>query len=264
MVSQEFIELINKELDGVNTSGDTSKLKDHLKANPEAQTLYDELASTINTLSCVTPLEPPVNLKQNILDAIQMEEYAVEPKRNPFAWLVNALKGSFDDRYRLARYAYSFAAGLAIGVISYGVVVDTQGKATVDMSELYGTMILKGVPEGFTAGDEAAIEIEDGSGSIDVRYTPDLVLAQLNLNTKSEVEVVLEFDANDLSFNGFVLPDNVRNSLVSDEGSLTLANTGDNTYLILFKNKLPSVSRVDIKVFGSGHKLFETTVSSGK
>ena len=263
MIEEKYIELINKEIDGVNSPKDSAKLEEYLTKNTEAQELYSELVMTSNMLNNVNELEPHPNLKKNILNSIQWDKYTVKAskaRRNPFESLINALQFNFNFKY-----AYAFAVGLIMGIVTYSLFVENvQRNTSTDISDLYGTMILKGIPESFEIANYIEINLDEVYGTINIRYSKDIVLAELNLKTQQEIEMVFEFDEDDIRFNGFIQLNNVRNNLDISENYLKLTNIGENKYIIIFNDKTQSVTPMNFKIFLSDVLLYEKSVSTGR
>ena len=58
MIDKSYIDMMNKEIDGVTTGAEREKLSTYLHTNSEAKKLYNELCQTSALLSKVTRLQP--------------------------------------------------------------------------------------------------------------------------------------------------------------------------------------------------------------
>jgi tetratricopeptide (TPR) repeat protein len=70
MIERSALELINKDIDGVCTPEESSRLQEILRTNPEAKTLHNELQLLAVTMQKMPPAKPPRSLKPAILRAL--------------------------------------------------------------------------------------------------------------------------------------------------------------------------------------------------
>lgn len=266
MVEEKYIELINKEIDGVNSPKEAARLKEYLARNPEAQNLYNNLVALANRLKHVKEIEPSPNLKRNVLSSIQLNRYATKEKK--YAWsgirdFVQALFGVPSYKVNF-KYAYVFALGLMAGVLIFSLLSDTSHQpAAIDNSDLYGAIILRGTSGSFKDADQVEINLDKVSGAINTKYSQGLVLAELSFKTEQEIELVFEFDENELSFGAFTRLNNQASiSVQVNENSLKLMNFGENKYLIVFAKKTQAVAPLKFKIFSDGVSVYEKTIST--
>jgi hypothetical protein len=161
------------------------------------------------------------------------------------------------------KYAFAFALGLLGGILIYSLLVDNIHKTTPsNISDLYGTIALRGSSGSFEK--EERVEIEP-YGTISLKYSKDLVFAELNLETSQEIVLALEFDENDLGFDTFTKLKSPANNSISVSGnSLKLTNFGENKYVIFFIKKTPAPAPIGLKVFSAGDLLLEKTILVAK
>ena len=67
MVDKHIIELINREIDNELTVQEKNRLDDYLQTNLEAKALYEELKNLATNLDSQAEIEPPDDLKLNII-----------------------------------------------------------------------------------------------------------------------------------------------------------------------------------------------------
>ncbi len=266
MVDEKFVELIHQEIDAENSPDETAKLKAYLAKNTEARKLYDELAAAANMLREVKALEPPHDLKKNILRSIQPDRYtarAKKPAPGGIKSLVDMLFGA--PSYQL-KYAFVFAFGLMAGLFIYALMNNTSPQQTaIDNSNLYGTMAWLEAAGNFKAVDSMAVDLDIGRASMLVKSSPKQIIAELHLNTIKETKIQLEFDRNDLGFSGVSQASSQAGAAFSsDEHTLKFLNLGENQYLIAFANKTQDTSLLRFKLFASGTLQYETTLATAK
>lgn len=266
MIEKTYIDLINKEIDGVNSQEDSDKLEAYLAENPEAQDLYDDLLSMSTMLNKTDEIDPSPTLKKNILDSIPQKKYAAREKKRVLGGARNFLKSLIPTQAPRSnfRYAYAFSAGLIVGIVALFLVFDKiYQTAEVDVSNLYGAMMLPGSPESLETADYAEINLDQVYGEIHTSYSKDIVLTELDLSTRQECEIVLEFDDDDISFQNFTRLSDRENKLDIGTNYLRLSSIGDNRYVIVFRDKSESVTLMRFKIFVSGDLVYEKDVSTG-
>ncbi|MDZ7291755.1 MAG: hypothetical protein ONB44_16085 [candidate division KSB1 bacterium] len=263
MIEEKYIELINREIDGVNSPQDTAKLRDYLAQNAEAKQLYDELVATANLLQAV---EPSPNLKKRVMSSIRPDRYAV--KERTFSWgsIRNVAQAFFGAPAPQLKYAYAFAFGLMAGVCIYALLSSTSNQqASLDMRDLTGTMIWREATGKFERADSATADLDIGHASILVQYAASSVIAELNINTSQEVKAQLEFEENDLGFSAIsMLNKETIPALSVNENSVQLINRGNNNYVIAFKDKAPIPSLLRFRLFAAGALLYEKNLRTAK
>lgn len=110
MISQRIMELMNQEIDGVNSPAESRELQDHLADHPESRRLLSELTEAVGIFDKVTPLVPPLGLHDRILAST--EAFHVPARKD---WRAG-LRDIFGPVLRPA-VAASFALGLLAGFL---------------------------------------------------------------------------------------------------------------------------------------------------
>ena len=257
MIEQKYLELINREIDGETSQKEHEKLQEYLSENPEANDLYDDLRSLARSLSQVEEVEPSPNLKKRVLNSLPFKKRVANEK-----WgFLKLLSGKPVVARRQVFIAYAFLAGLVLGIAIYSLIQG--GSNDYDVSQLYGSIISPYSTERLEKGESAEINLDQVSGTLSTKYSKDLLLAQLSLNTQHEIEVVFEFDGNSLSFNGFGTQKTVGNNLSIGKDYFRLTNLGKNRYFIVFNSKGESATPISFKIFSSGALLYQKSLPAG-
>jgi len=267
MIEEEYIDLINKEIDGVNSPKKSAKLKQYLAENPEAKNLYHELLTVSNMLKEIETIEPSDTLKKRVLNSNPMEKYRPEEKKYAFLRTRDFLRSLIPSpisRFNV-KYAFAFSAGLILGITILSIFIDgLYKKSELDISDLYGTMMLYGTSEDFEPVDHIELNFDEVVGEINVKYSTDIVLVELTIETQHEIEIVFEFDDSDIGFSGFTRLNNEENNLRMGKNYLKLSNIGNNRYIIVFHDKTDSVTPMNFKIFSTGDLFYEKAISTGK
>ena len=172
MITPKYIELMNKEIDGLNTAKNSAELNSYLNSDPEAQRYYQNLLDVAKTLEQVADIQPSPELKKSILNSINWKKYAVEKKKSRYKFALPQLRFTI-------KYAYVFTAGLILGIIGYSSLSDTVNKT--DPSFLNGTLINE---DKVQLVDRCDFENEDINCSFSLKSQDNYLFAELDLKSK--------------------------------------------------------------------------------
>lgn len=247
MISDKFIELIHREIDGLNSPAESAQLRDALAANPEVRQFYDEMQATASLLQEVKPVEPPAHLPHVIMNQLPAHRYGAASQASWWAGLREWLEVKFNFNY-----VYAFAGGLAIGVALFALVSQTT-LPSLDSDQLGGTMIQRD-------GNEAlkiikTLEINRGGviGKIEVKQSAGAVRAELQLDSTQPLELTIAFDDQQLGFTNLtMLDDSVLGEAILIANAVQLTDAGQKHYAVDFKKKDRGASKLEIKMVGAG------------
>ena len=192
MIEREYEDLIQEVLDGDATPAQIERLEMWLASSAEGRARRKELEGMFQALRKVPSIEPPTELKDDVLRALR-----TRPARGPAtrsAW-------SWSPASRL-RPAFVFAAGLAAGAIGYGAMTQLPSWPPGDFS-VTGTMMpskasqpgADAVRRAWSAGPSqveaiswrtadsrvAAFQVRKGEARIEIEYDPaQLVLVGID------------------------------------------------------------------------------------
>jgi hypothetical protein len=257
--NNRVLELINREIDGLNSPKETEELRGYLAHDHEATLLYDDLKRVSAILDGAEPVEPPRNLRANILNSIDLKRYAEKRRLNLVVTVLNFLpqRGSL-------RYALVFTFGIVLGVVIYGLLSDLGKQGPVENTTLFGTMRLDRATEAFDPADNAEISLQSVQGSISTKHGKGLVSVELALQSQQEVETVLQFDPHALSFVGLQQLDYTGNAIDIGGNAVHMRNNGDSKHILFFNEKAQSPRPLDFKILSSGSLVYEKALSTRK
>ena len=190
MNDQELQRLMNDQLDGVLSPEDSERLSRFLQSSEKAQGEYQRLGRVFTALSQPSLEEPPAELKQNVLRQIRLRSAAAPAREGWLETIVSAF------RVRPAfRYAYSFAAGAALGVLAFAVLSgNVMNRAGVDLSPVTGTMMAPSEGVMYQRIASRDFKLRDGRILAETLLAKDQLLARLTLEAAPGTDMVLEFD----------------------------------------------------------------------
>ncbi len=162
-----FEELANATLDGTATPAEQAALTAMLERDTGARERFRTLELAVRAMSRVRDVEVPIDLKDQILDAVRAESppwsrpRPVQSPRRPLGEIITRALG--------LRLAAAFAAGIAAGVIAFTLATGgrplVQGPAT-------GTMAPQATPTGIAlvAGEaQATVEMSTRDDLVTIR-----------------------------------------------------------------------------------------------
>lgn len=259
MTDDKYLDLMHEELDGVNSPGGSAELKRYLDSNVEASRYFEELGEMFRIIDADPERKPPPDLLNNILESIPFGKYTAARAigRGVVRW------GGWFFGSRL-RYAGTFAAGIAIGVIVYATVgYDGSSDTAFDNSLIYGTMRPAGSTNEFRQIQSTGIDLDEVDGQVRVYGSRDALVADIYLKSRSEIEWVLQYDNNDVSLEGFRHLDGQDCEVAAAPTETRVHQHGDNRYIVFFSNNDRSSTSIVIKVFSADQKLlFEKILTS--
>ncbi|MCU0643870.1 MAG: hypothetical protein MUC94_06380 [bacterium] len=136
MIDEKYIELMNKEIDGVITKSEQERLHNYLSANSEAQKLYNDLRQTSELLSKIPRVEPSPNIKKYVMNSIDLNRYSKATKPGRLKALVSNLLIK-----PTPKLAYAFALGILVGILVYSALLENViSKRGTDVADFYGTI----------------------------------------------------------------------------------------------------------------------------
>jgi len=257
MIDKHYIELMNREIDGVATHTERADLRAYLNGNPEARAHYDELRSVDAAFKRAGSVEPPANFEETLIASVTEREVLCEARETLPARLVTLLT----PRRKLA---YSFAAGLACGLIILGIIL-TASPVTdrLDVKNLYGALTGRQKESAIVAEERLPIAMSGVSGSIAALYRERSITLELDLDSQAEIATTVA-PAGSLSIESFSAPSGGVSGILTDAAGLTLRSTGRCRFAITFKDEAGGHPAVNVVMRSGGNTIFDQTISRGR
>lgn len=253
MIEDKYIELMNQEIDGVNTAADSDELHHYLEQSPEGRRYYDELCGMTQALSQADPIDPPLGLKREILSKLRPK---TSHARTPF---FDALRARFRPKY-----AYTFAVGLLAGICLYAIFSSYSSDGNrLNRDSLYGTIAFESVKGSPSSTIPVEFDLAEAAGTATFTYFERAVVAQVNVRTEQQIDLLLEYPDN-LVFEVFKTLVSTDHDLQTENGTLRVTNRGVSDFVIVFKETAKSHQTLRLKVLSEGNLLFEKTIEPGR
>ncbi|MCG3118328.1 MAG: hypothetical protein ALAOOOJD_00507 [bacterium] len=247
MSSDKYIELIHREIDGLNSPAESAQLRDELAANPEARQFYDEMQATASLLQEVKAVEPPAHLPHVIMNRLPANRYGASSQASWWAGLREWLEVKFNFNY-----VYAFAGGLAVGVALFALFSQTT-LPSLDSDQLTGTMIQRDDKEALQTIKNLEINREGVTGKIEVKQSVEMVRAELRLDSAQPIELTISFDDQQFGFTSLtMLDDSALGEAILIPNAVQLTHAGQKRYAVVFTKKDRGASKLEIKMVGAG------------
>jgi len=254
MIDNKYIELMNGELDGVNSAEESLELKNYLERHPEARRYYEELVELVQMLGRAEDVEPPPELREIILTSISQKREEFE-RKSLFSSALEAFRHNFRREY-----AYAFAAGIIVGICLFAILSHIgPGGRPSDLDDFYGTLGIKSRAEQLIGTEPIEFEFPEVSGSAHVKYSKDIILTELSLSSDSEISVVFQYDEN-VRFEGLRTLAGVDHKINVTEKMLELTHNGISDYVIILKGANQADNLVSIKIKTGRGLLLEKSI----
>lgn len=252
---EKIFELINKSIDGVLTSREEAKLKKYLEFNPDTQKLYTDMKQVATILDSVKEIEPPVSLKQRIINTVNAHELP-RPAREGFSlrWILPHVA-----RYRVA---YAFTGGAVAGMLIFGLLTTGFGRlSTVDVTKLYGTLVDHDYAARMIPCASVAVDLNGITGSLSTKKGENIVLTELEMDSREALDLKVSYDGNSLRVLGVGQTNGSSSAINIADNTITIKTTGKNRYNIYFVEGTQSSSPIRCSLVRAGNLLSEYDLS---
>lgn len=253
MMDERLTELMNREIDGENSRGDSEELRRALESDPEARAYYEDLVELGTRFEQAGEVEPSRTLRREIFASTTRGRRPAARGRRSL--LPDGLRDLFTPRL-----AYAFAAGVAIGAVLLALITGVGGGPdALDPAALRGTLAPWDVPARFDAGERLEFDVPMGWGKGCIYYSSSDIWAELSLDTDSETEIVFRHDG-DVSFDRLQAVEAGEHAVSTAGGRTTLTHVGVGQYVIVFRDSDESLSPMRVEVYDRGELMYGKTV----
>lgn len=222
-INQEYMDLINADIDGEIGQEDKNRLTALLLENDEARSMHEDLLSLYRSIESAKAELPPPHLRHVIMSNIRSTPAG---KSSPgfLEWL-------------LAMPAFKYSATFAAGVILTLSAVSSDQLSTRALDNVTG---LVGTIADPVRGDlltTIAVDNTKVVGQVSLRSTGPLLILDFDLVTNGPIEIDAEYSDRTIWFNGFGQLENSGTTISSKSGSVTLGMEGKRRYAVYLHNK---------------------------
>ena len=256
MIDKKYMDLINKEIDGVTTETEQERLYSYLSANSEAQKFHDELRQTSELLSQIPRVEPSPNIKKYVMNSIDLNRYSKATKPGKLKSLVSNLLVKPSPKF-----AYVFALGILVGILVYSALLENViSKRGLNVTDFYGTI---GVDEqaDFKTIRNMPIALPEINGTIAVKRHKNIVVIETDLHTQRETEIQFNYDESHLQFSHFNSGGRAKISFDPGENYVRSLSAGDIQFILFFTEVVADGKSIVLKISIAGEVCFTQSIS---
>jgi hypothetical protein len=217
-MDERIIELINKEIDGLNTPSSSRELEAYLNSHPDAKKLFVELQRASDALKHVEAVEPPSYLKTHIMNAVRAASQEQNPRESRIDKLIELLKSRPARRYSLV-----FASGLCVGILFF-VVANPWQKEGGGESALSGSLVASNEVSSLPLLDAVDLGAEEINGAVKSYKSEQGIAVEITLTSPQEVNIELISDPAELMFEKISRSNGADGEINLTDGRITFSN----------------------------------------
>ncbi len=253
MIEERYIELMNGEIDGVNSPAESEALETYLGSHAEARRNYDELRRLAEMFDETAALEPPGELRERILSAISERERPIERPG-----IREILTAPFHAKPR-RKLGLAFCAGLVIGLLIFAAIAKFGTLGTPGDIELFTGTLRIDPGKRILSAEPLDFDLREVSGHARISYTDERILAELELSSRSEIEVIFNYEK-DIHLEGLTVSGPGSHTTETKARETRLTHTGDRDYVFVFRNYKGTMVPINITIRAGKDRLLEETI----
>lgn len=137
MLNNKYIELVNKNIDGIITDAEKQELENLLSTNAEVREYHENLKDTLGLLdfNANSAVDPSPNLKKKIFNTIDPHLYSTSKNNNFKIPSFKNIIGKLNPKL-----AISFTAGLVSGLILFSIIFSNINISSGNKIDYTGTI----------------------------------------------------------------------------------------------------------------------------
>ena len=278
MISDRYLELINQEIDGVNTPEQSREVRRYLDADPKAKNLYDELQELGRVFDWTARIEPPPLLRERIMFALEQRAERPEerPEERPQAQPQAQPARRPEERPPLFprpvswrrpaswQPAWLFGAGIltCLALLALGSLLIPEPDSVLQRDG-YGSLTGPRRAEGDLVADGGQFTLAGLEGTVTAAFLRETVLLTLEAATDRPVEIRIDHDPL-LHLAAFRPGQKSDVALVQGENFVVLTHEGTTAYALEFDGEWNPGSFLRVAVLADGRLHWERNFEAGR
>jgi hypothetical protein len=257
MIDRRTIALINGEVDGVNTPGESEILRQTLARNAEAQKLLEDLRKLERNFSSISPVEPPASLKKGIMRSIEERRGPAKAHTRTFRLLDVLFPAS-----PLPRLGFAFGGGVLAGIVLVILYFTVVSHPPIDSRDASGTL-LGASSESLQMADDEAVTHDGVQGRVVTEYSSTLSVLRVDLTMPADATARFLFSPDGARLKGVVLGEGFSGSLTQSNSVLEMGH-GGGAFRAFFVPGASSTEQVQLQIVSSGKVVYERSFPLAK
>lgn len=254
---EKYFDLMNRAIDDDLSPGERSELEAYLELDPDARAEFNRLRMVDQAMNEIPHADPPRELKATIMERIGASHGKTASRFSVF----DAIRDLFRHKIQW-RYAYSFSAGVVLGIFILAIALQTpESSTTLNPNHVSGTISRSAAGEMPVTGED---EFEHGTlrGTLCVHEGRQAVLLTITIQSTQEFAVDILVDDSDLRPVTIWQPEPYLGAVSIEKNAVRLSSHGGTSFEIMFRNLTPGRSDVICRV-SSGDLEHETEFTTG-
>jgi len=236
-------DLIQREIDGENSPGESAELQRQIDADPELRARAERLQGLSRSLASVGQEDAPPGIIGDVMRSIRAKSARITG-----GW-IDDWRSAFARRPALG-YALSLAAGIILGALGLGALDPSAYQIRDDRA--VGTILPPGRLGSFRQVDRRELASPGVRGEAVISRGETTLQADLHFESNRSVQITLEFDANSFTPLGFGRSIPAEGSVVLEPGRVRFAHSGAGSYQVFLGLKGPASPPISVSVGGEG------------
>lgn len=260
MIRRRTKKLIHRYLEGNISPKDKQKLHDLMPENPEISTFIEEMMALETSLHEAARQQPRIDLVEPIMQSVREKE-KISPvhqqmrDHHTYSHTLVKVVGQLFPSHPW-NLAYSFIAGLIIGIIIFGVVSRQERAISFTEWEVSGSMVDK------HAVEIAVVPVILPALEANIKaYRLPQDFTQVIVEVTSETSSLINISFRSSGFQVWSLK-SVESKpdchIMAGYSSIEIGNLGGNTYLILMKKLTDMEEELIVSIYTDGHLDYTT------
>lgn len=222
-IDQRTEALLNGGIDDELSAAEQEELSGVLAGSSDVRAANEELKSLTQLMTELPEIEPPQYLQESIERQIRL------PVASKAAGGKPGFVGSWLSANWL-RTGFALAAGVVLTVTVYEM--GSEPMTDQDAANLVGTVVKNQVPGQGDLLDQARISNDALNGLVELRKADDLFTLDVQLNSDGPTEVVVNFKAQQLTFEGITRLQDRDEAVTVANGSINITSSGEQSYTL--------------------------------
>ncbi|MCH7689941.1 MAG: hypothetical protein IIA17_02715 [candidate division Zixibacteria bacterium] len=253
MIDNRIIELINCDLDGSISRNEKDELVSALKISSEAKELYFKMTSLTEGLKAVKAVEPPVELKENIMR--MLPEVRIKTVKKP--GIIKSIATYFDKvpKFQLAG---SFSFGFAAALVLMMLIISPERGNLVSPDATMGSIVLNETDGEFIEIASEQVQINDNSILISSSRSGAKIKLRMSLQNVPSAEIKIKAGSKSLGFISFERLSGSAAGFEIVDNYIEIKTISSGEWEIIFEELSTNNKEITVYIENNGSSISET------
>ena len=253
MINNRIIELINCDLDSTISRIEKDELVSALEKNSEAKDLYLKMTSLTEGLKAVKAVEPPVELKANIMQ--MLPEIWVRTFKKP--GIIESITSYFGEAPKF-QLAGSFSFGFAAALVLMMVIISPQRGNLVSPDATMGSIVLNETDGEFVEIASEQFQINNNSISISSSRSGSKIKLVMSLPEVPSGEIRIKAVSESLGFISFERLSGLAAAFESVDNYIEIRTISSGEWEFIFEEQSENAKEMIIYIENNSSSISET------